>query len=223
LAQVFSKNQSKTISKGIIAQKEKQTLVQRLLLYIRGNFFIPDARKYWVRPSVKYLHNYLLKNEVDIIITTGPPHSVHLIGMELKKGTSIPWLADFRDPWTTIGYHSKLKLTKKSRKKHKKLEKQVLTTSDHITVTSFTTKKEFQEITNQPVSVITNGYDIEAVAEEELDKKFTISHIGSLLSGRNPKNLWQVLYEMCQEEICIAQRSSADTTKFTGFIIDRDR
>ncbi|MFD2564702.1 glycosyltransferase family 4 protein [Aquimarina rubra] len=198
-AEIFSKKSSKTISKGIIAKKEKQSLIQKLLLYIRGNFFIPDARKFWIKPSVKFLQQYISEANIDTIITTGPPHSIHLIGKELKEKLAIKWIADFRDPWTTIGYHNQLKLTKRSKHKHKKLEQEVLTSVDHITVTSYTTKEEFEGITNRPVSVITNGYDTEQVSEVKLDSEFTISHIGSLLSGRNPEKLWQVLYDLTQE------------------------
>ncbi len=204
-AEVFSKKEAKTISKGIIAGKEKQSFVQKLLLFIRGNFFIPDARKFWIKPSVRFLSKYLLENNIDAVITTGPPHSVHLIGMQLKKQLEIKWIADFRDPWTTIGYHDKLKLLKRSFQKHKSLEKKVLQNTDHIVVTSFTTEKEFREITDKPISVITNGYDVEEVPEVVLDKKFTISHIGSLLSGRNPKNLWKALYSLTQEHNTFAE------------------
>jgi len=200
-AEFFSKKEATTISKGIIAKETKQSLVQRLLLYIRGNFFIPDARTYWVKPSVKFLEKYITDSDIDIVITTGPPHSIHLIGKELQKKISIKWLADFRDPWTTIGYHHKLKLTKRSVQKHQQLEKKVLTTADHIVVTSFTTKQEFKKITTKPISVITNGYDTENVADIQLDEKFTVSHIGSLLSGRNPEKFWQVLYDLTQENI----------------------
>ncbi|WP_234418181.1 glycosyltransferase family 4 protein [Aquimarina aquimarini] len=198
-AQVFSKKETKTISKGIIAGKERQSFIQRLLLFIRGNFFIPDARKFWVNPSVKYLKDYLLDNKIETIITTGPPHSVHLIGKELKNQVGVRWFADFRDPWTTIGYHNKLKLTKRSKRKHKVLEREVLSEADHIIVTSFTTQKEFDAIANTPVSVITNGYDTESVIEKQLDTTFTVSHIGSLLSGRNPSYLWKAMYELTQE------------------------
>nr|WP_108805426.1 glycosyltransferase family 4 protein [Aquimarina sp. Aq107] len=199
-AEIFSKNESKTISKGIIANDSKQSFVQRLLLYIRGNFFIPDARKFWVTPSVKFLSKFIEENNINTIITTGPPHSVHLIGKKLKSELNLTWVADFRDPWTTIGYHNKLKLTKRSINKHKELEKRVLSAVDHITVTSYTTREEFSEITNKPISVITNGYDTEEVVSEiKLDKEFTVSHIGSLLSGRNPEKLWNVLYDLTQE------------------------
>ncbi|TYP74943.1 glycosyltransferase family 4 protein [Aquimarina intermedia] len=199
-AEVFSKSASTTISKGIIVNEEKQSLIQKLLLYIRGNFFIPDARKFWVRSSVKYLDQYLQTKPIDILITTGPPHSVHLIGKELKKKIGLPWLADFRDPWTTIGYHKKLKLSKRAAAKHKKLESAVLNAADRLLVTSYTTAKEFKTLTNKPISVITNGYDEYNYSEVELDKNFTISHIGSLLSGRNPIQLWQALYDLTIED-----------------------
>ncbi|WP_333925010.1 glycosyltransferase family 4 protein [Aquimarina algiphila] len=204
-AQIFSRKEAKTISKGIIANKEKQSFIQRLLLFIRGNFFIPDARKFWVKPSVKYLTDYIREHDIKSVVTTGPPHSVHLIGKELKQILGVKWLADFRDPWTTIGYHDKLKLTKRSIYKHKKLERDVLERANQIVVTSFTTQKEFNEITTTPVSVITNGYDIEKVEKTILDTNFTISHIGSLLSGRNPIHLWNALSELVKENETFAQ------------------
>ncbi|GGX31005.1 glycosyltransferase family 4 protein [Aquimarina muelleri] len=204
-AEIFSKKESKTISKGIIAGKEKQSFIQRFLLYIRGNFFIPDARKFWVKPSVEYLKDFIIENKIETIITTGPPHSVHLIGKELKNQTGVKWLADFRDPWTTIGYHDKLKLTKRSLQKHKRLEKEVLKEADHIVVTSFTTQKEFQSLTDTSVSVVTNGFDKESIPETVLDTKFTVSHIGSLLQGRDPKLFWKVLYELTQENKTFAE------------------
>jgi glycosyltransferase involved in cell wall biosynthesis len=197
-ASIFSKKQTKRISSGIITQK-KQSVIERLLLWIRGNFFIPDARKYWIKPSVAYLESYLQENSIDAIITTGPPHSLHVIGKQLKERTGVKWLADFRDPWTTIGYHKHLKLTKRAAKKHKLLEKQVLDNADKILTTSFTTASDFRQLTNTAVEVITNGYDITTEAKPTLDTKFSLSHIGSLLSERNPEVLWKVLAELCQE------------------------
>ena len=198
LASIFSK-QSKTISKGIIPAEKKQSLVEKLMLYVRGNFFIPDARKKWVKPSVRYLSTYIQDYDIQTVITTGPPHSLHLIGMQLQKELGVKWLADFRDPWTTIGYHKQLKLTKNSQQKHKDLERTVLNNADHIIVTSNNTKKEFQHITNQPITVITNGYDVEKVSPSVLDNVFSIAHIGSLLSKRNPVVLWKVLRDLINE------------------------
>lgn len=196
LAGLFSKKKTNTISKGILP-KSNVSFLEKIMLYIRGNFFIPDARILWVKPSVKFLMGYLAKNPVEAIVTSGPPHSLHLIGMHLKKKINVKWLADFRDPWTDIHYHNSLRLSKKSQLKHKKLEADVLKTADKIVVTSPSLKYEFQKITAAHIDVITNGFDFSVLQPIKLDKKFSIVHIGSLLNGRNPKLLWEVLQELC--------------------------
>jgi len=199
LASVFSKNKTQKISSGIIPNKKKQTFLEKTLLWIRGNLFIPDARVFWVKPSVSYLEKYIIENNIDTVITSGPPHSLHLIGMILKQKLKITWFADFRDPWTTIGYHKSLRLSVRAERKHKALEYRVLNTADKIIVTSKTTKTEFEAITNRPITVITNGYDNEPVTKVELDSKFSLAHIGSFLSERNPVILWESLIELIQE------------------------
>ncbi len=198
-ASFLSKNKTKKISSGIIPNKKKQSFVERTLLWIRGNMFIPDARIFWVKPSIKFLQKYIQENNIETIITTGPPHSVHLIGLGLKKQNNIKWIADFRDPWTTIGYHKALKLSKKSARKHKDLEKEVMNSCDQLIVTSPTTKTEFEQITSKPIEVITNGYDVENIIKNPMDSKFTLAHIGSFLSERNPRILWKSLSELSKE------------------------
>lgn len=199
LASVFSKNKTKKISSGIFPQKKKQTFLDKTFLWVRGNLFIPDARVFWVKPSVSYLEKYIQDNNIDTIVTSGPPHSLHLIGLELQQKLNVKWFADFRDPWTTIGYHKALRLSSYAEKKHKSLEHKVLNAADEIIVTSKTTKTEFEAITNKPITVITNGYDVETVEKQTLDTKFTLAHIGSFLSDRNPPFLWEVLVELLQE------------------------
>ena len=199
LASFLSKNKTKKISSGIIPNKKKQSFLDKTFLWIRGNLFIPDARVFWVKPSVSYLEKYILENKIDTIITSGPPHSLHLIGLELKQKLDLKWFADFRDPWTTIGYHKSLRLSNFAAKKHKTLEHQVLNSADTIIVTSKTTKTEFEAITTKPISVITNGYDSEQVEKQTLDTKFSLAHIGSFLSERNPLILWESLTELIQE------------------------
>ena len=199
LASFLSKNKTKKISSGIIPNQKKQSFLEKVMLWVRGNLFIPDARVFWVKPSVAYLEKYIRENEIDTIITSGPPHSLHLIGLELKQKMNLKWLADFRDPWTTIGYHKSLRLSQYAAKKHKRLESQVLNSADTIIVTSKTTKAEFQALTTKPIEVITNGFDVEKVDKQTLDTKFSLAHIGSFLSERNPKILWESLVELCAE------------------------
>lgn len=199
LAALFSKKKTGNLASGVISEEKKQTLIERWLLFVRGNLFIPDARVSWVRPAAAFLEDYIANHSIDAIITTGPPHSLHLIGKRLKQTTQLKWIADFRDPWTTIGYHKALKLSKYAKNTHERLEHQVLNNADHIIVTSRKTHNEFQTKTNKPITVITNGYDRYKRTTQPKDKTFTLAHIGSLLSKRNPITLWQVLRELISE------------------------
>ncbi len=197
VGKIFSKSDTKTMSSGIIVDASEQKSLQKLMLYVRGNYFIPDARVLWVKPSIKFLNQYISKHKIDKIITTGPPHSLHLIGKGLKaKNPNLKWIADFRDPWVNIDYHSLLKLNEKSKEKHKHLERAVLNQADQIIVTSYKTAKEFNSKTKQPIEVITNGYDEAEDLDVDLSEAFSLVHVGSLLSERNPTNLWKALKEL---------------------------
>jgi len=168
----------------------------KILHYIRANYFIPDSRKYWIKPSVKFLTKYLEKCEIDVIITTGPPHSLHLIGLELQKNIPIKWIADFRDPWTEIDYFHQLPLTKKSMLKHEKFEQNVLNNADAVLVVGKTMKEKFKSFSNN-IHIITNGFDDEDFSiRGALDKWFTFTHVGMMNADRNPKILWKVLADL---------------------------
>lgn len=209
VANLFSKS-TKTLSSGIIKPNEKLTLIERILLFVRGNFFIPDARISWGASALHKAEELIEKFNIQTVITTGPPHSVHLVGEQLKRNQKIQWIADFRDPWTTIGYHKKLKLLSLAKKRHQKLESLVLNTSDQIIVTSTATKKEFALKTTKPITVITNGYDYEYDYSIIKSNQFLISHIGSLLSDRNPHILWKVLQELVKENETFASKLRVD-------------
>ena len=201
LAKLISKSNTSNLSKGVISEQNKQTALEKILLFVRGNFFVPDARILWVKPSFSFLSDYIKIHKVDTIITTGPPHSLHLIGLKLKQSHSLKWITDFRDPWTHIGYHKKLKLTKFAKRKHDQLEASVLMNSDQIIVTSPQTKTILSKCTTSPISVITNGYDFEISITSKLDSMFTLSHIGNLHDGRNPEFLWKTLHDLVQNSI----------------------
>ncbi len=189
------------IQTGFLTEKRKPKQKEKISVWIRGNLFIPDARKFWIRPSVKYLTTYLKSNPVDIIISTGPPHSMHLIARKLKKKLNIPWLADFRDPWTNIDFYKDLKLTCWADKKHKKQEQLIIKEADSLIVVGNTLKKEYQNMGANNVSVITNGYDQDDYIDDDicLDKKFSIMHAGTITFSRNPTEFWPVLFELVNE------------------------
>ncbi|RSC93819.1 glycosyltransferase family 4 protein [Tenacibaculum singaporense] len=197
LLSVFKKNETKT-SAGFL--DSNPSFIGRLMQYIRANYFIPDARKFWVTPSVKKLKKYLKENAIDVIITTGPPHSIHLIGLQLKKELGVKWVADFRDPWTDIDYFHQLPLTQKSKATHHQLEQEVLKYADATLVVGKTMKRNYEKFSNN-IHVITNGFDTEENRETNvmLDKKFSITHIGLMNADRNPKILWEALLELSLE------------------------
>ena len=191
-----------SINAGFISENKKQGWKEKLSIWIRGNFLIPDPRRFWIRPSVHYLKDYLQIHEVDAIITTGPPHSMHLIGLGLQKyHPNIPWIADFRDPWTNIDFYKELNLTWLADKIHHRLERKVIQAADTVLVVSQGMKEEYALLQPKRLEVITNGYDASDVLNSTvpMDEKFSISHIGTLSSPRNPKTLWRVLREICNE------------------------
>ena len=188
------------INAGFLHEEKKPGVLQQFAVWVRGNFFIPDARKFWIKPSVRYLTNYLKSNPVDAIISTGPPHSMHLIAAGLKKNTGIKWVADFRDPWTKIDYYVDLKLSKAADKKHHQLEKKVLNEADKVVTVSTSWANDFNAINNNNTVVITNGFDEADFTETPaLFPGFVLHHVGMINKGRNPELLWQALEELCNE------------------------
>jgi glycosyltransferase involved in cell wall biosynthesis len=192
---------SDKINAGFLSEKKKPSLAEKIAVWIRGNLFIPDARKFWIKPSIKYLEKYLAENPVDAIVSTGPPHSMHLIALGIKEKLNIPWLADFRDPWTKIDFYNELKLTCRADKKHHQLEKKVLQQADKVIVVSNGMKRSFNQLFSRDYDVITNGFDDDDVFPqlEQNHEKFIISHIGSLTKSRNPFVLWKSLQELIAE------------------------
>ena len=112
------------------------SLASRLVKWVRGNVFVPDARVGWVKPTTRKVLARLRHEPVDLIVTTGPPHSMHLIGLALKRATGLPWLADFRDPWSTMDYLDDFGLGPRARRLIAKMERAVVTSADRILVTS---------------------------------------------------------------------------------------
>jgi len=201
LYQFFLKNKNESEKLDDIKWRSNATFSQNLSNWIRANLFIPDARAFWIKPSVRFLVNYLKTNPVDSIVSTGPPHSAHLIALGIKKRTGLNWLADFRDPWTTMDYYKELLLTKWANKKHHRLENEVLNEADVVTVVSNGMKTEFESKRGREVVIVTNGFDSDDFSGEkiELDQDFSIMHAGSFYSRVNPTGLWKALLELKEE------------------------
>ncbi len=198
----IGRNKEEAISAGFLTEKKKPGATEKIAVWIRGNLFIPDARKFWIRPSVRFLSSWLQDHPVDAMASTGPPHSCHLIALGLKRKLGIPWVADFRDPWTDIDFYRDLKLTSFADKKHRRLEKEVLTAADEVIMISKTQAARFRDILDRNYQVITNGYDEEdyrVTGTVALDTGFSLAHIGSLVPARNPHKLWEALAQLTTE------------------------
>ncbi|AYZ38095.1 glycosyl transferase family 1 [Chryseobacterium indologenes] len=221
LAERLNKS-NKKFKAGQFDVGNNQSWKSRLSIWVRGNFFIPDARVFWVKPSIRFLEHYLKENKIDVVVTSGPPHSLHLIGLGLKKKLpGLKWIADFRDPWTEISYYKHLKLTKSSDTKHRALESAVFKNADITLATSYTDAENFRKAGAHAIC-ITNGFDEsdsqKTVKAQIQNKAFTLSYIGVLEQLRNPENLWKALDELVQENTEFAQHFNL---KFVGRIDDK--
>lgn len=187
-----------------------KSLKSKLSRVLRGNLFIPDPRVSWVRCSVRFLKKYLREHPVDAVVTTGPPQSMHLIGRGLKRSLGLPWIADFRDPWTRMFYYKHLCLSKFADRKHHRLEQGVLDEADLVLAVSPPVRDDFQAQTGTPVHLITNGYDEDDFPVREpgsrRDGKFRIVHTGLFAADGNPLKLWDALARRCREDEDFAQR-----------------
>ena len=186
---------------NIVHVKDKQTWFDNLAIWIRGNFFIPDARALWIKPAVSYLVKYLRENPVDAILTDGPPHTNTVIGTKVAKLTGIPYLADFQDPWTQVDYYKLFKIGKRADRLHKKLEQETFQTACKITIASPTWKKDLMAIGAKEVEVIYYGFDEEDFTPLTAipDAFFTFTHAGLLGTDRSPDNFLQAFADLNQE------------------------
>ena len=214
-----------------IVSSEKKGFVQKLSAHIRANWFIPDPRCWWIGPSVKYLSKLIEGGErFDAVISTGPPHSMHLIAREIHKVFNIPWIADFRDPWTRIFYFKHLGLSAKSLRKHKGLERSVIAEADRVTVVSSQMKTEFSqgdfETFRDKVEIIPNGYDPEDFDSVEkapdAEGKFVIAHTGLMPESANPDKLWKVLGDMAKSDKDLKEKLMVVTMGQTDGSVKKD-
>ncbi|ARA92991.1 group 1 glycosyl transferase [Rhodothermaceae bacterium RA] len=179
---------------------------ERLAAWVRANVFLPDARVGWVPFAVAEGRRLLAGEGFDAILTSGPPHSTHLTGWLLHRQTGVPWLADFRDPWTDINYYHELPHTALARRLDAALERGVLRHASAVTTVSPSWQRLLAARTpDRPdaVHVVQNGFDVDdfvasAGVESEADR-FTLTYVGSLYASRNPVVVWQALRRLREE------------------------
>lgn len=189
-SKILSGNKNSGIPIGF-AGETKPSLFQKISRAIRGNLFIPDARVGWIKYAEAKAKEIILKENIKLVITNGPPHSTHFVGLRLKKYFNIHWLADFRDPWTDLHYNKFLYRTNWAKRKDSRLEQEILRKADSILTIGPSMKKHLVMkggIDPSKISFIYNGYDKNDFdnVKFSLDPAcFTISHIG-MLSDSQP-------------------------------------
>ena len=195
-------NKKGNFNTGFLSEerKDKKKWAEKLSMFIRANAFIPDAKMFWIKPSVKFLNDYIQKNQIDLIISSGPPHSLHQIALKLKNKLDIKWIADFRDPWTNIDFYQQLPMLSIIDKQQRRMEKEVLQKANQVIVVGEEMKKEFLAINpNAQIQVITNGYDTPLRVNNDLEEKFTIVHIGSINADRSHESFYQAIASFIEE------------------------
>lgn len=203
---VGHKSQDK-LNTGFLSETSKPKFSQKFGIWVRGNFFIPDARCFWIKPSVKYLSRYLKEHPVDVIISTGPPHSMHMIALDLKKKLNVPWVTDFRDPWTNIDFYKDLMLTKLADYRHCRMERKVVRGADYVVTVTKQDRDDYIKLGAKKATTITNGYDDDdfKAGDVKPDEMFTLSHIGTIPPSRNPEALWKAISSLIKRNTDFAK------------------
>lgn len=192
-SKLIGKSRTEAIPQGFSGESNPGVL-QKFSRFIRGNFFIPDARKGWVKYAVEKASNIIENEKIELVVTTGPPHSSHLIGLKLKKVFNIKWIVDFRDPWTEVFYNKLFFRTSLADKIDADLERRVLKESDMVLTIGPSMARMLRDKigegkgNNSKVHYIYNGYDQEVfnnLKSYKIRDYFTICHLG-ILSDNQP-------------------------------------
>lgn len=177
---------NKEVPYGGFANTKKLDFKEKVLRFIRGNFFLPDPRRGWNKYAIEKAKEIIKAYSITTLITTSPPHSTQLIGLELKKQTDITWISDLRDPWTDLFYNNLLYQTRMAIAINKKLERKVLERADKVITVSEDVARllcEKSQRVSEKIAIIPNGYDPDDFSSpRQIRKKdtFYISYVGTI-------------------------------------------
>ncbi|NNE34705.1 MAG: glycosyltransferase family 4 protein [Rhodothermales bacterium] len=196
-ARILGRSKDDTVGVAFV-REESAGLRQRVGLWIRANVFTPDARYGWVPFARKAADTLYREQPFDAVLTTGPPHSTHLVGRGLARKWGVPWVADMRDPWTGIYYYPQLPMTSLAARRDRRLEKSVLTEADAVTVVSSSMVTNLNKRVDREYVYLPNGFDPADFQKDSVpsDDRFVIRHIGTLSRTQNPKAVWSGLQSL---------------------------
>ena len=177
--------------------KSKSSPLSRFVKWVRGNLFVPDARIGWVNPTVRRVLKHAQNRHFDLLLTTGPPHSVHLIGLALQQKLGLTWVADFRDPWSTMDYLADFRPTTRTQKRIQAMERRVVNAANEVFVTSPRALSELSVPAGKG-RIVPNGWDRDDFPHGDVDLRpvggrKVLGHFGALYGARNPRAVWDAL------------------------------
>ena len=191
---------------GGFANKDKEKFTQRLLRFIRGNFFIPDARIGWVKYAYAKAAELIRQEDIATVLISTPPHSAQLVGLQLKKEfPALKWVADLRDPWTGIFYYRDMLHTKRAAAKDAALERQIVETADALIVVSKPIQENYlsksDKISASKFHVIPNGFDEDDFPPREaaVNEFFTITYTGTIADSYRPEIFFESFAKASQD------------------------
>lgn len=171
----------------------------KLSAWIRANIFLPDARAGWLVTARSKGLSIVEEYDIDTIITTGPPHSVHFVGKHVQEQTGAQWIADFRDPWTGVYYNKLMPRTGLARQIDESLEQSILKGADEVIVISDSMVDIQRHIVDRSYHVIPNGFDPDDFnysnleSTKENNSRLTIRFVGSVRDGAIPDGFLKAL------------------------------
>lgn len=197
----------KEIPYGGFANESNPSLVQKIGRFVRGNLFLPDARKGWNKYAYRKAIALIKEFDIDTVITTSPPHSTQLIGLQLKKEFGIRWIADLRDPWTDIYFYKMFYHTALARWYDKKMEQKVIKNCDVLTTVSQDLLRLFGlkncPDLNTKAIILPNGYNQDdflnqAITKHSENSKYTITYTGTFADSYNINAFCEALNEFAR-------------------------
>ena len=186
------KSKFRTYSDGVGFRHDNSSITSAV---IRELFFFPDTRKFLIGPAYKFIKKYFQENNLNHLITTGPPHSMHNVGLRLKRDIKIKWITDFRDPWSNFFQNKLLNQLESTQKKHLREEERILKNADAVLTTAKSLNQEFSKFNNE-CFYIPSGF--ENTISCKTHKKFRILYAGSMKPIQNPRNLWAALSDLIE-------------------------
>ena len=194
------------------ANEGEPNFLQKIARFIRGNFFLPDARRGWNKYAFAEACRIIEKYGIETVITTGPPHSTHLTGLKIKKKYGLKWIVDFRDPWTTIFYNNSLYQTRWAKRINRQREQSVLNACDHLLLVA--DEREKLNIDQSKVTFIPNGFDtLDFCNKQSVNPDvFTVCYTGTIASNYPTGGIFEALVEL--------QKDMGFKLRFVGKITD---